>query len=152
ADTIQTKKGCVLECIFCSNFLIDGTGVKLKDVKSIADDVERLIRQGSRNLEIVDGVFNLPLSHALEVLEEFAQRGIRHPWSAMINPGAVNERLVELMAQTGCREVQFGTDSGCDRVLSTLKKNFRKRRLREVQRLIESAGITAMHCCFIGSP
>jgi anaerobic magnesium-protoporphyrin IX monomethyl ester cyclase len=152
ADTIQTKKGCVLECIFCSNFLIDGTGVHLRDPRSVADEVERLIAQGSTNLEIVDGVFNLPLHHAIAILEEFERRGIHHPWSAMINPGAVDERLVDLMVKTGCKEVQFGTDSGDDRVLTILKKNFRKRHLRDVHRLFETAGITVMHCCFIGSP
>jgi radical SAM superfamily enzyme YgiQ (UPF0313 family) len=151
-DSIQTKKGCALECVFCSNFLIDGTGVKLRDVSTVAAEVERIIARGSAGLEIVDGVFNLPLHHAIDVLEEFRRRSIRHPWRAMINPGSVDARLVRLMVETGCTEVQFGTDSGCDRVLAGLKKNFRKRHLREVHRLFEGAGLSLMHCCFIGSP
>jgi anaerobic magnesium-protoporphyrin IX monomethyl ester cyclase len=150
--TIQTKKGCVLECIFCSNFLVDGTGVKFNDARKVADEVERLLEEGTESLEIVDGVFNLPLHYAISVLEQFVQRGIVLPWSCMINPGAVNGELVELMARTGCRQVEFGTDSGCDRVLATLKKNFRRRQVVEAHRLFRSAGIRTMHCLFIGSP
>lgn len=150
--TVQTKKGCVLECIFCSNFLIDGTGVRLNSPQAIADEVERLIGEGMRSVEIVDGVFNLPLHHALGILREWARREIRVPWSCMINPGAVNDELIELMARTGCHEVEFGTDSANDRVLATLKKNFRQRQVLDVHERFRSAGIRVMHCLFIGAP
>lgn len=150
--TVQTKKGCVLECVFCSNFLIDGTGVTTRDAASVADEVERIAADGMDRFEIVDGVFNLPLHNALGILREFDRRGLRMRWSCMINPGAVNQELVDLMARTGCREVEFGTDSCNNRVLGILKKNFRKRQVYEVHRMFRDAGIRTMHCLFIGSP
>lgn len=150
--TVQTKKGCVLECVFCSNFLIDGTGVTSREPASVADEVERIAADGMDRFEIVDGVFNLPLHNALGILREFERRGLRLRWSCMINPGAVNSELVELMAKTGCREVEFGTDSCNNRVLGILKKNFRKRQIYEVHRMFREAGIRTMHCLFIGSP
>lgn len=152
AQTIQTKKGCVLECIFCSNFLIDGTGVKFNEVGIIVDEIQRIIDDGAPCFEIVDGVFNLPLHHAIELLEEMRRRRIHHPWSCMINPGAVNARLVGLMAETGCHEVELGTDSCSNQVLSTLKKNFRKKHVYQVHKMFEAAGMRIMHCLFIGSP
>jgi radical SAM superfamily enzyme YgiQ (UPF0313 family) len=150
--TIQTKKGCVLECIFCSNFLVDGTGVLTRRATDVADEVEQMIGHGVKSLEVVDGVFNLPLHHALDVLREFKRRGLRLPWSCMINPGAVSPELVRLLAETGCREVQLGTDSCSDRVLAILKKNFRKRQVFEAHRLFHEAGLRVMHCLFIGAP
>ncbi|WP_308130206.1 B12-binding domain-containing radical SAM protein [Kitasatospora aureofaciens] len=150
--TIQTKKGCVLECVFCSNFLVDGTGVKFDEVSRVADEVERLRDEGLEVLEIVDGVFNLPLNYALEVLREFVRRGIRMPWSCMVNPGNVTAELVDLMARTGCYYVEFGTDSACDRILRGLKKNFRQRQIVESHRRFVEAGIRVEHCLFIGSP
>jgi radical SAM superfamily enzyme YgiQ (UPF0313 family) len=150
--TIQTKKGCVLECVFCSNFLIDGTGVRSNDARAVADEIERIAAEGMESYEIVDGVFNLPLHHALEILRELDRRDVRLPWSCMINPGAVSPELADLMVRTGCREVELGTDSCSDRVLSVLRKNFRKRRITEVHQLFRNAGIRTMHCLFIGSP
>lgn len=150
--TIQTKKGCVLECVFCSNFLVDGTGVRANTARAVVDEIERIAAEGMDAYEIVDGVFNLPLHHALEILRELDRRRVRLPWSCMINPGAVNEELVELMARTGCREVEFGTDSCSDRVLATLRKNFRRRHVARVHALFRDAGIRTMHCLFIGSP
>lgn len=150
--TIQTKKGCVLECVFCSNFLVDGTGVKFDEVSRVADEVERLRDEGLEVLEIVDGVFNLPLNYSLEVLREFVRRGIEMPWSCMVNPGNVTDELVDLMARTGCYYVEFGTDSACDRILRGLKKNFRQRQIVESHRRFVEAGIRVEHCLFIGSP
>jgi len=150
--TVQTKKGCVLECVFCSNFLIDGTGVTTRDPVRVADEVERIATDGMDRFEIVDGVFNLPLHNAIGILREFERRGLRLRWSCMINPGAVNQELVDLMAATGCHEVEFGTDSCNNRVLGILKKNFRKRQIYEVHRMFRDAGIRTMHCLFIGSP
>lgn len=150
--TIQTKKGCLLECTFCSNFLIDGTGVVPNAPNAVVDEIERLANEGFQAFEIVDGVFNLPLHHALDILTELARRKLRLPWSCMINPGAVNEKLVALMVETGCKEVELGTDSANDRVLASLKKNFRQSQVIKVHELFQSAGIKVMHCLFIGSP
>lgn len=150
--TIQTKKGCVLECIFCSNFLVDGTGVKFSSPSRVVDEMERLRDEGVAALEIVDGVFNLPTRYALEVLREMRRRDLRMPWSCMINPGSVTPELVELMAETGAKHVEFGTDSCNDQVLRILKKNFRQRQVVESHRMFEAAGIKVMHCLFIGSP
>lgn len=152
AATLQTKKGCVLECIFCSNHLIDGTGVQRNEVRRLVDEVERIVDEGYDSFEIVDGVFNLPLHFALAFLEEMIRRQVRLPWSSMINPGAVNRELVEMMKETGCRHVEFGTDSGSDRILAGLKKNFRQRQIFAAHRLFREVGIKAMHCAFIGSP
>ncbi|MGH3900182.1 MAG: B12-binding domain-containing radical SAM protein [Pseudonocardiaceae bacterium] len=150
--TIQTKKGCVLECVFCSNFLVDGTGVKFSPAAQVVDEIERLRDEGVAGMEIVDGVFNLPIHYSMQVLTEMKRRGVILPWSCMINPGAVTPQLVELMRETGCEHVEFGTDSCNDRVLRTLKKNFRQRQVIDSHRRFTDAGIKVMHCLFIGSP
>jgi anaerobic magnesium-protoporphyrin IX monomethyl ester cyclase len=152
AASVQTKKGCVLECIFCSNFLIDGTGVKLRDPSEVVDEIAAVAASGGTAFEVVDGVFNLPLHHALAVLREMERRRLSLEWTCMINPGAVSPELVERMAATGCTEIELGTDSGDDEVLRRLKKNFRRRRIEEVHRWFEAAGIRITHCLFIGSP
>jgi radical SAM superfamily enzyme YgiQ (UPF0313 family) len=152
AGTVQTKKGCLLDCVFCGNFLIDGPGVKRRPPAVVADEIASQLADGTDRYEFVDGVFNLPLDHALAVLDEVERRDIRAPFSAMVNPGAVNADLVERMARAGCRQVEFGTDSGADHVLAGLGKNFRSRQIRAAHRLFDAAGIAIQHCLFIGSP
>ena len=152
-ETVQSKKGCVLECIFCSNFVVDGTGVTLKSVKGIVDEIESIIQKSEVNgFEFVDGVFNLPIRHALNICHEMEERRINIPWTCMLNPGAVTEELLEAMAKTGCKSIDFGTDSCSDPILTILKKKFTKEKIIQSHRIVEKFGIEIMHCVFIGNP
>jgi radical SAM superfamily enzyme YgiQ (UPF0313 family) len=153
AETVQTKKGCVLSCIFCSNFQVDGEGVALKPPAQAVDEIERILARGeTTGFEFVDGVFNLPLAHALAVCREMKRRGIRAPWTCMLNPAAVSVELADLLQETGCERIEFGTDSLSDPVLRVLKKNFRQEHVRNADALLTGRGIDITHCVFLGSP
>lgn len=151
-ETVQTKKGCPLECSYCSNYQVDGRGLALKPVARVMEEIERIAAGGGRGFEIVDGVFNVPLEHALAVCRALAQRRPGLPYACMLNPGTTTPELVELLQATGCRYVEFGTDSGCDRVLAHLGKNFRRDQVRAAHRLVRDHGLQALHCVFLGAP
>lgn len=151
-EAIQTKKGCVLDCIFCGNFKVEGRSVILKPVSSIVDEIEAIAINGGGGFEFVDGVFNLPLQHALNVCREMRRRNIYLPWSCQLNPAAVTPELVDLMVATGCRHVEFGTDSGSDTILSRLRKNFRRDQVVRAHRLVAAQSLEVIHCVFLGAP
>jgi len=151
-EPVQTKKGCVLDCIFCGNFRVEGRSITLKPVERVVDEIERIAATGGSGFEFVDGVFNLPLPHALNVCREMQRRKIDLPWSCQLNPGAVTEELGDLMAATGCRHVEFGTDSGSDAILATLRKNFRRRHIMDAHQLVAARGLEIVHCVFVGAP
>ncbi len=151
-ETVQTKKGCPLECSYCSNYQVDGRGVALKPVERVLEEIERIAAGGGRGFEFVDGVFNVPLAHALSVCRAMARRGLGLPYACMLNPGTTTGELVDLLHATGCRYVEFGTDSGCDRVLGRLGKNFRRDDVRAAHRRVRDHGLQVLHCVFLGAP
>lgn len=153
SESVQTKRGCALSCIYCSNSNIEGGEVRVRSPKLVADEMERIKEWGlSSSLEIVDGVFNLPYEHSLEIVKEMKGRGLRLPWYCMLNPQAVTEELVELMKETGCVKVEFGTDSGNDRMLKVLKKNYTVKDIIDAHNRVRSYGIKVEHCIFFGIP
>nr|VFK25656.1 MAG: Radical SAM superfamily enzyme YgiQ, UPF0313 family [Candidatus Kentron sp. MB]VFK29638.1 MAG: Radical SAM superfamily enzyme YgiQ, UPF0313 family [Candidatus Kentron sp. MB]VFK74849.1 MAG: Radical SAM superfamily enzyme YgiQ, UPF0313 family [Candidatus Kentron sp. MB] len=150
-ESVQTKKGCALDCIFCGNFNIEGRTVNLRPVTEVVDEIEAICARDD-GFEYADGVFNLPLSHALEICREMRRRNLHAPWSCQLNPSGVTRELVELLVQTGCQHVEFGTDSGSDSVLRRLKKNFTRAQVIRAHQLVASRGIEIIHCVFIGAP
>nr|VFJ46075.1 MAG: Radical SAM superfamily enzyme YgiQ, UPF0313 family [Candidatus Kentron sp. DK] len=150
-ESVQTKKGCALDCIFCGNFNVEGRAINLRPVTEVVDKIEAICAR-SEGFEYADGVFNLPLFHALEICREMRRRNLHAPWSCQLNPSAVTSELVDLLAQTGCQHVEFGTDSGSDSVLRRLKKNFTRTQVISAHQLVASRGIDIMHCVFIGAP
>lgn len=152
-ETIQTKRGCALSCIYCSNCNIEGKEVRKRSPKLVVDEMERMKdRAINSGLEIVDGVFNLPYDHSLEIVKEMKRRNLKLPWYCMLNPQAVTEELVALMKETGCVNVEFGTDSGNDQLLKVLNKNYTVKDIISAHNLVRSYDMKVEHCIFFGIP
>ncbi len=67
---IQTKRGCELNCIYCTYNRIEGKKYRLRDPLKIIEEIEDIIKNtGIREIEFVDSTFNLPLLHAKSILK-----------------------------------------------------------------------------------
>lgn len=152
-ESIQTKRGCGLSCIYCSNCLIEGNKVRQRTPVSVVDEMERIkSHPGCEGIEITDGVFNIPYLHSLEIVKEMKRRHLKMPWYCMLTPGMVTDELVCLMKETGCAGVEFGTDSGSGRILKTLNKNYSVEDIINAHNIVHSYNIKIEHCIFFGAP
>src|SRR5262249_48595661 len=113
ALNIQTKRGCYFECVFCSYPLLEGSRVRMRRPSAVADEIEQVREEyGVRHWFFVDNIFNMPIRHCKEVCEELASRELDIEWSAYLNPKFVDAELCRLMARSGCKAIEFGTDTG----------------------------------------
>jgi radical SAM superfamily enzyme YgiQ (UPF0313 family) len=136
---LQTKRGCPFSCIYCTYPLIEGKAVRLRSPRRVADEAEALLRQGVRNVFIVDNIFNFPETHARAVCQAFTERGISLQWSCYAHPGY-------------CTGVEFGTDSGSPPVLARLGKNFTPEDIRRATLYARGAGLEVCHSLSLGAP
>lgn len=150
---VQTKRGCCFECVFCSYPLIEGSKVRVRSPESVVDEIAALREQLEvRHIFFVDNIFNFPLPHAKRICEQIIRRGLRVEWSGYLNPKFVDEELVRLMAESGCRGVEFGTDSGAATMIANLRKEFDAEDLRRASRLCREHGIKFAHSLIFGGP
>ncbi len=151
---IQTKRGCALNCIYCTYNRIEGRRWRLRDPQKVADEIETIVREtGMRYIEFTDSTFNVPLDHAKAVLRAIEAKGLDLDLRTMgLNPGAVDEELVDLLKRTGFRDVDLGVESGCNRMLRNLGKNFDKGTVLEAGRLLQEKGIPVTWYLLLGGP
>lgn len=150
---VQTKRGCCFDCVFCSYPLIEGTKVRVRSAEAVVDEIKSLReRFGVRHVFFVDNIFNFPLPHAKRVCEQIVARGLDVEWSGYMNPKFVDEELVRLMAASGCKGVEFGTDSGAATMIANLQKEFDAEDLRRSSRLCRQYGIKFAHSLIFGGP
>ncbi len=72
---IQTKRGCPLNCIYCTYNRVEGRYFRLRDPQSVADEIEHLVGQtGIHDFEIIDSVFNIPIDHTKAVLKAIIEK------------------------------------------------------------------------------
>jgi radical SAM superfamily enzyme YgiQ (UPF0313 family) len=153
ALNIQTKRGCYFECTFCSYPLIEGSKVRLRTAQAVVDEMQMLRETlGVRHWFFVDNIFNVPMRHAKDICEAIAARCLDVEWSGFLNPRFVDDELCRLMAASGCKAIEFGTDSGSAAMLASLKKEFDADDLRRASALCHKYHLKFCHSLIFGGP
>jgi radical SAM superfamily enzyme YgiQ (UPF0313 family) len=138
---VQTRRGCPMNCSYCSTSAIEGHGLRRHSPGAIAAWLEQLVSSGFTNFNFVDNTFNLPPSYAKELCRKIIERGLTINFWCIIYPKWIDHELVELMARAGCREISLGFESGSDRMLGSLNKRFKAEEVRTFARMFADAGI-----------
>lgn len=153
ALNIQTKRGCVFECVFCSYPLIEGRTVRMRSPAAVVDEIEAArLAHDARHWFFVDNIFNLPPRHAKAICAELIARRLDIEWSAYLNPKFIDAELCDLMARSGCRAIELGTDSGSPTMIASLQKEFDADDLRRTSALCHAHGLKFCHSLIFGGP
>jgi len=153
ALNIQTKRGCYFECIFCSYPLIEGKTVRMRTAAAVVDEIQQVREEYQvRHWFFVDNIFNMPIRHAKEICEEIAARDLDIEWSGYLNPKFIDDELCKLMARSGCKAIEFGTDSGAASMIANLKKEFDGDDLRSSSALCRKHSLKFCHSLIFGGP
>jgi radical SAM superfamily enzyme YgiQ (UPF0313 family) len=122
---LQTKRGCHFKCTFCAYPVIEGQGMRTRDPREIAAEVEELVAEhGIEQFFIVDSIFNAPRGYAERVCAALRPLGRRIRWSCFVGPGNFTAELADLMLEAGCQSVDFGTDAAAAATLRGFRKSF----------------------------
>jgi radical SAM superfamily enzyme YgiQ (UPF0313 family) len=150
---IQTKRGCPQRCIYCSYPQLEGSGLRLRDPRSVVDDMARAQRdQGVSSFFITDSIFNDGEGHYLAIVEELLRRDLGLSWSCYLRPQGVGRREIALMMRAGLQAVELGTDAACDQTLHALGKGLTFREAVAVNDACVAENLPCAHFIMFGGP
>jgi radical SAM superfamily enzyme YgiQ (UPF0313 family) len=149
---VQTRRGCPLDCNYCSTAQIEGRSLRARSPGRVVDHLQRAAEAGFRKFYFVDNTFNLPVSYALELCRGIASRRLEIQWRCILYPQDVPEELVVAMADAGCVEVSLGFESGAEPVLRAMSKQFGPAEVREISARLAARGIRRMGYLLLGGP
>jgi len=149
---IQTKRGCPFNCIYCTYPVIQGKKVRVRSPKHVCSEIEGLLEDGVSNIFIVDNEFNYPVEHAQSVCREIIHKKLSIKWSCYCHPGFITRKLVDLMLESGCTGMEFGSDAANDAMLVNMGKNFSTNDLRKASDICRQSGMPFCHSLLIGGP
>jgi radical SAM superfamily enzyme YgiQ (UPF0313 family) len=150
---VQTKRGCVFRCRYCTYPVLEGTSHRLRDPESVADEIQELVEKAHiRSFFFVDSVFNMPVSHAEGIADALIRRKLSIRWSAYASPSGLTPPLLFKMAAAGCDGLELGTDSADTATLLSLGKGFSRDQILEVSDGCRKAGIALCHSLIFGGP
>jgi radical SAM superfamily enzyme YgiQ (UPF0313 family) len=151
---IQTKRGCVYKCVYCTYRNVEGWGYRTRDPELVADEIEELkVRAGVRHFDFVDSTFNSPPGHALQVCEAITRRklGVQLD-TTNFTPATASSELLGAMKAAGFRSLGITAESASDPVLEKLEKGFNVAKVREVAERVEKHGIKMLWIFLVGGP
>jgi len=149
---VQSRRGCPLDCIYCSTSAIEGRPVRKRSPESVVSWLAQLRTQGFHSFYFVDNTFNLPRSYAKDLCRKLIQAELGLDWWAIIYPKWVDQELVELMAKAGCTQISLGFESGSEPLLKQLNKIFTCTDVKAISAMFFAAGIKRNGFLLLGGP
>jgi len=151
---IETKRGCNKGCIYCADFLSKGKAFRLRSPNSVVDEIESLFIAGIDHFHFCDSEFNLPMTHAEDVCREIIRRGLgdKVRWYTYACPSPFGKEIATMFQKAGCAGINFGVDSGSDRMLRSLGRDFNTDDLKHTADICHKQGFIFMYDLLLGGP
>jgi radical SAM superfamily enzyme YgiQ (UPF0313 family) len=148
---IQTKRGCVFKCSYCTYPLLEGRRFQSRPAADVVDEIEALqVRYGPHPMFFVDSILNFPRGHVEQLCEEILRRRLRLRWSCYATPLKLDRHQATLMAAAGCEGIELGTDAVDDGQLRRLGKSFDADTVRQANAHCLAAGLRVCHTLIFG--
>lgn len=149
---IQTKRGCLFKCVYCTYPHIEGKKLRLVSPGEIAQMVVEFQKAGAKYFFITDSAFNADYNHSIEVALAFQKAGVSIPWGAFFAPTRPSEDYYKILADAGLTHVEFGTESLCDSVLFNYRKPFKATDVFQAHQRAIDSGLYVAHYFLLGGP
>ncbi|WP_353119362.1 radical SAM protein [Nitratidesulfovibrio sp.] len=153
---LYTSRSCPLSCTFCSAFHMMGRGLRLRAMDSIFEEMEFLYHEhGVTYFSIFDDNFTLHKQHAMAFCKELKKRNlnIQFDSSSGFNLGALDEQMMEAMAEAGCVHFPMPIESGNDNIRQrVIRKNLTRKKIYEIAKLAKKYDMLTTGMFIIGFP
>jgi len=148
----QTRRGCPLNCSYCSTPSIEGKTTRKRAPGLIIDALTAYVSAGFDHFFFVDNTFNLPPAYSKDLCDQMIGSGLNITWRGILYPWKVEKELVAKMAESGCVEVSLGLESGSDSILKKMNKQYRTEDVRRASDLLKKGGVRRMGFLLLGGP
>jgi len=153
--TVTTSRGCPHRCEFCASSILLTPHYRVKPVEKVIAEVRRIKELWPDPfIEFADDNSFVDRAHSRRLLSALRDEGVRWFTEADISI-AQDPELLDLMSDSGCRQVLIGLESpgaeGLDGL--ELRSNWKLRRQPGYEaaiRAIQSKGITVNGCFVLG--
>jgi radical SAM superfamily enzyme YgiQ (UPF0313 family) len=152
--TVFSTRGCPYGCIYCGSHNIFGRKIRYRPVEDVVSEIAELRdTYGASGIYFCDDLFTLDKEWVTAFCAELTRRlpgQIR--WACQTRIDAVHLELLSIMKDAGCVQIDFGVESGSERILKTLSRKMPKEKIVTAFRTARSVGLRTCATFIIGSP
>jgi radical SAM PhpK family P-methyltransferase len=123
--TIQTRtaRSCAFKCSFC-NYPTRAGALTLASLDTIERELDSMTQLGNvTNAVFIDDTFNVPFPRFKEICRMMIRKKYNLNWFSYFRCSNSDEEAIDLMAESGCKGVFLGVESGSPTILTNMNKS-----------------------------
>ncbi|MEM2123515.1 MAG: radical SAM protein [Candidatus Bathyarchaeia archaeon] len=145
--SIITSRGCPYNCIFCAAKALSGGVYRVRSPENVVAEVEEMSEIiNPEFLFIADDTFTVFHDRTKRIAESLKARGLRWVCESRVN--TVNREIINILAESGCFSIQFGVESGSQKILDSISKGITVEQVRKAVNWCLESGIQPV-CSFM---
>jgi p-methyltransferase len=122
--TLQTRtaRSCAFNCSFC-NYPTRAGKLSLTSLEVVKQELDSMRDLGYvKNVVFIDDTFNVPLPRFKDLCRMMIREDYGFNWFSYFRCSNSDQEAIDLMAESGCRGVFLGVESGSPRILVNMNK------------------------------
>jgi radical SAM PhpK family P-methyltransferase len=153
-STLQTRtaRSCAFSCAFCAYPTRAGK-LTLAGLDTIEQELDAMYEVGGvRNAVFIDDTFNVPLPRFKDICRLMIRKRYGFNWFSYFRCSNSDAEAIDLMAESGCRGVFLGIESGSPTILKNMDKHAAVPQYMAGIRMLRERGILTFGSFITGFP
>ena len=152
--TMLSSRGCPYVCNFCPYPVGQGAPFRARSALHVVAEMAGLVQaHGVRAILFRDPTFSLDIERSKAICREVLRSGLKVDWGIETRLDRLDDELIDLLGQAGCRSCEFGVDPlDADTQKASHRKPIGATLAAERIRRMERAGIATAGLFVVGVP
>jgi len=148
---ITTSRGCPMGCKFCETTHAWGRKVRSTSAKRLFEEVKYLYDNfGIDYIRFADDLFTLRKDKVIDFCKLMIKSKLPINFRIQARVDSVDEEMLEVLKKAGCDLIEYGVESGSDKILKINGKNIDVEKIKKAVELTRKAGIDVKYFLIVG--
>lgn len=148
--SIVSSRGCPFNCNYCACAAIAGKSYRVHSIDYVLNEIEHVMNNyGCTFFDFHDDTFNLNEKRVFDFCNAIKERKMKFGWGCFCRAAQFSSQMAQAMATAGCKVIQFGVESGSQKILNSIKKRTTLKQIEDAVRAASRANIEQIVCGFI---
>jgi anaerobic magnesium-protoporphyrin IX monomethyl ester cyclase len=139
---INSMRGCPFSCNWCSKSVFGNSYRRRNPISVVQEMIFLKNKYKPDQVWFTDDVFTLSKEWLWKFNEEIKKKNMVLPYECITRPDCLNEEVIRLMKESGCRKVWIGAESGSEKVIDLMKRKIDLNWMEEMIIRLKSLGIS----------
>jgi anaerobic magnesium-protoporphyrin IX monomethyl ester cyclase len=145
--TMITSRGCCFSCAFCEEGKT--RNLRVRNIDNVLGEIDEISELSYKAVMIFDDIFTSNTKRLKRIANHLKSKDIYYRCFTHVK---FAKKSAKILAETNCKEVGIGIESGDDNILQTINKGFTSNQANEAIKILKDHGLRVKVFLMLGLP